>query len=209
MRKHLYQCFEKRKMGMFPVAQKRRPKKSRVKSIQQVPVFCSCRMPEIGECMIECTNCKQWYHVSCVNACTTVLNCSASWFCKSCLQFVCFWFVCFFVCLFLTIVSLQYHFKLSAIYQHISAEFFESSTTSGVQILRSILTRESKYFEVVGLHGGPTTLEGSNYFSTTLKYLDRGGTISGGSIFFRDSYMPHPVGYDLIMLLPKAMTPFV
>ena len=66
----------------------------------------------------------------------------------------------FFACLFLTIVSLQYDFKLSAIYQHISAEFLESSTTSGVQILRSILTGESKYFEVVGLHGGPTISEG-------------------------------------------------
>ena len=85
MRKNLYQCFEKRKMEMFPVARKRRPKKSRVKSIQQVPVFCSCRMPEMGECMTECTNCKQWYHVFCVNACPTVLNSSASWFCKSCL----------------------------------------------------------------------------------------------------------------------------
>ena len=57
MRKHLYRCFERQKMEMFPFARKRRSKKSMVKSIQTVPVFCNCRMPEMGECMIECTMC--------------------------------------------------------------------------------------------------------------------------------------------------------
>ena len=60
MRKHLYQCFEKQKMEM---CRKRRSKKSMVKSMQKVPLFCNCRMPEMGERMIECTTCKQWFHV--------------------------------------------------------------------------------------------------------------------------------------------------
>ena len=45
MKKHLYQCFEKQKMGMFPFGRKRRSKKSMVKSIQKVPLFCNCGMP--------------------------------------------------------------------------------------------------------------------------------------------------------------------
>ena len=79
------------------------------------------------------------------------------------------------VCLFLTIVSLQYHFKLSAIYQHISAEFLESSTTSGVQILRGILTGEYKYFEVVELHGGPTISDGVQLLQHHFEVFGPGG----------------------------------
>ena len=62
MRKHLHRCFEKQKMKMFPFARER-SKKSMVKSPQKVPVLGNCRIPEIGECMIECTTCKQWFHV--------------------------------------------------------------------------------------------------------------------------------------------------
>ena len=68
MRAHLWQCLERGEMRMFPVIRKRRVKKSAVKSTEQVPVYCKCRMPELpGERMIECTDCKEWYHLdSCV-----------------------------------------------------------------------------------------------------------------------------------------------
>ena len=34
-----------------------------------VPVYCKCRMPEMsGEHLIECTNCKEWYHIDIYNA---------------------------------------------------------------------------------------------------------------------------------------------
>ena len=57
------------------------------------------------------------------------------------------------------------------------------------------LDQESKYLEVVGAHGGPVISEGVQilqYYSevvgprasNTTKYLDPGGTISGGSIFY-------------------------
>ena len=72
-------------MEMFPFGRKRRLKKSMVKSMQKVPVFCNCRMPEMGERMIECTTCKQWFHVACVNAFSSVLDSSDAWFCSSCL----------------------------------------------------------------------------------------------------------------------------
>jgi len=84
MRKHLWQCFEERKMELFPYIRQRRSKKTMVRSTQKVPVYCTCRMPEMGERMVECTTCKQWYHVACVNISVSVLDSSASWFCCRC-----------------------------------------------------------------------------------------------------------------------------
>ena len=84
MRKHLCRCFEKGRMEMFPVVRQRRLRKKMIRSTQKVPVFCKCRMPVMGERMVECTTCKQWYHVSCVSVLPAVLDSSASWFCNSC-----------------------------------------------------------------------------------------------------------------------------
>ena len=63
------QCFEGGEMKMFPVLRKQRVKKIAVKTTEEVPVYCKCRMPELpGEKLIECTNCKKWYHLdTCVN----------------------------------------------------------------------------------------------------------------------------------------------
>ena len=64
MHTHLRQCLEKGEMEMFPVSRKRRMKKSLVKSTEEIPVYCKCRMPELpGDHMIECTACKEWYHL--------------------------------------------------------------------------------------------------------------------------------------------------
>ena len=88
MRAHLRQCFEDGEMKMFPVLRKRRVKKIAVKTTEEVPVYCKCRMPELpGEKLIECTNCKEWYHLdTCVNVPpTTCLDSSEPWFCHKCL----------------------------------------------------------------------------------------------------------------------------
>ena len=72
------------------------------------------------------------------------------------------------------------------------------SACMGVQILRyyfEYLDRESKYFEVVGPHGGPVISEGVQILQhysevigpvgpNTSKYLDRGKLFQGGYIFF-------------------------
>ena len=89
MRAHLWQCLERGKMEMFPVVRKRRVKKSSVKTVEQVPVYCKCRMPELpGERMIECSMCKDWYHMdTCVGGAPlpSHLDSSLSWFCNKCL----------------------------------------------------------------------------------------------------------------------------
>ena len=54
------------KRQLFPVLRKRRVKKS------EVQVYRKCRMPELpGEQLIECTNCKEWYHL---DACIDVAS---------------------------------------------------------------------------------------------------------------------------------------
>ena len=68
---------------MFPFIRERRSK--RIKTKQTVEVYCTCRMPEMGESMVECSSCAEWYHISCVKAPRTVLdNSSIPWHCKAC-----------------------------------------------------------------------------------------------------------------------------
>ena len=31
-----------------------------------VKVYCTCRLPDDGHKMVECYQCKEWYHTSCV-----------------------------------------------------------------------------------------------------------------------------------------------
>jgi len=88
MRTHLRQCLEKGEMEMFPVSRKRRMKKSLVKSTEEIPVYCKCRMPELpGDHMIECTACKEWYHLdTCVFVSPSArVDKSAPWLCYRCL----------------------------------------------------------------------------------------------------------------------------
>ena len=65
MRAHLTKCFANGKITPFP--------RSAVE-IEQAPVtesslavFCECRMSEFyDENMVECTECKKWFHYACV-----------------------------------------------------------------------------------------------------------------------------------------------
>ena len=87
---HLRQCLIKREMEMFPVNRKHRVKKSLVKSTEEIPVYCNCRMPELpGDHMIEfeCTACKEWYHLDiCVFVSPSArVDKSAPWLCYRCL----------------------------------------------------------------------------------------------------------------------------
>ena len=83
MRRHLWHCFEKRRMEMFPYIRERRSKKIKMK--RKVDVYCVCRMPEMGESMVECSSCGGWYHISCVNVPQTVLDTSSMpWYCRDC-----------------------------------------------------------------------------------------------------------------------------
>ncbi len=85
MRKHLVECFENRKMTPFPMLRQRRMRRNVIKTRQEVAVHCSCRLPEMNKRMIECSNCKQWFHITC---CKDVPNIAIKsrmpWFCCNC-----------------------------------------------------------------------------------------------------------------------------
>lgn len=86
MREHLYKCFQSKEIAMFPVKQIRHSKLS-VKYIEEVPVYCKCRMPELPGCnWIECSKCKGWYHIgTCVSVSKKHLQLGCPRYCHQCL----------------------------------------------------------------------------------------------------------------------------
>ena len=84
MRPHLIKCLEDGCFTMFPVRQTSR--KVTIKAAQCIPVHCTCRMPSVdGTSMIECSACKNWFHILCVSPSPSVLNCTdLPWYCEVC-----------------------------------------------------------------------------------------------------------------------------
>ena len=64
---------------------KKKKRSVRVTEGNPILVYCSCRMPEVGD-MIECSNCEEWFHVpSCSSPTQAALNDTTSlWFCNKC-----------------------------------------------------------------------------------------------------------------------------
>ena len=59
MRQHLLDCIENEQTN-----QDRKPKISETESLK---VYCTCRLPYHGSTMVECSNCRQWYHIICID----------------------------------------------------------------------------------------------------------------------------------------------
>ena len=80
MRDHLLRFLEDGKLCQFPSLGKRR---SRQKAgIERVPIYCVCRLPEE---MIQCSECAEWYHTSCVVVDRkAIVNCDQKWNCIKC-----------------------------------------------------------------------------------------------------------------------------
>ena len=87
MRKHLMHCLEARYLSAFLVTRRRR-RAAKVKLSSTIHVYCSCRMPEqAGITMIQCSICKEWFHVGvCVDVPTQALDSATKWFCNKCNQ---------------------------------------------------------------------------------------------------------------------------
>ena len=84
MRQHLYRCFSSRKLTPFP--EKEHSRAGGLKSEDDIPVHCNCRMPEINDVpMIECSVCLKWFHVGCCHYTDEQLNNSdVEWLCQFC-----------------------------------------------------------------------------------------------------------------------------
>ena len=80
MRAHLFHCFERQQMSMFPIM-KRRCTGCKVKSVDYIPVYCMCHMPELPNSVgIECSSCKEWYHSDTCVKVSKALPKHASWY---------------------------------------------------------------------------------------------------------------------------------
>lgn len=88
MRSHLYSCLEAGRMKMFPHKKIQPNRKNIIKNNDDFQVYCRCRMPEVkGGLMIECSNCRRWYHVYCENVPDKVVDkTEIDWFCQDCLS---------------------------------------------------------------------------------------------------------------------------
>lgn len=86
MRRHLWKCFQKRKIVGFPYTKLRRATESTVKSVDEVRVYCTCRMPELPDTKwIECSRCKNWFHLdTCVSPSPAALTTSLQWYFRAC-----------------------------------------------------------------------------------------------------------------------------
>ena len=83
MRKHLLQCLESGQLTMFPIRKERRMKK-KIKRVEELAIYCTCRMPLMGE-VIHCNMCKEWFHTeTCVKVEQKYINTKVKWLCDLC-----------------------------------------------------------------------------------------------------------------------------
>ncbi len=75
MRPHLQSCLMANTFLPFPVLRLGRENKNKV--------HCDCRMPNMGDPMIQCSTCLKWFHL---DLCVDIRdgNLKNDWFCKSC-----------------------------------------------------------------------------------------------------------------------------
>ena len=84
MRPHLRMCLLNRRLTLFP--HKTVCPSDKFHSVEKIPVYCVCRMPEItGQPMVECSKCKEWYHFVCQKVTTDSLIQSTDWYCSHCM----------------------------------------------------------------------------------------------------------------------------
>ena len=83
LRQHFLACIEKNNLQPFPVRGQRRI--IQPPRIQKVEVFCVCRLPDDGSEMIQCCQCQEWFHTSCIRVPRACLkNPNIPWLCTSC-----------------------------------------------------------------------------------------------------------------------------
>ena len=90
MKAHLIECLERQEMSMFPI-KKRRRTEFKVKTVDEIPIYCICRMPELpNSAWIECSSCKEWYHSdTCVKVPPKYCTTKALWHCGKCKSSCC------------------------------------------------------------------------------------------------------------------------
>ena len=80
MRSHLVLCIEKKFLSMFPYKHRAWKPTTKTSRTEMLPIFCTCRLPDDGATMVECSACSEWYHVACIPP----FEIDADWFCIKC-----------------------------------------------------------------------------------------------------------------------------
>ena len=84
MRQHYVSCLESKAIVPFPKTTKRVPCHATcIKT--QVDIFCICRQPDDHLQYVQCFRCQEWYHPTCADIPTTVINSKKRWRCRKCL----------------------------------------------------------------------------------------------------------------------------
>ena len=82
MRRHLSMCLRKGVMKLFPKGTSE-PFPCPTERLSTYRVYCHCRLlEEFDHKMVECTQCKSWYHVTCVGLCQKEVP--VHWKCDKC-----------------------------------------------------------------------------------------------------------------------------
>lgn len=84
MRSHLLSCLESGYITPFPLQDIRRQPEPK-QSCQLIPIYCIYRLIDERTPMIQCSTCKDWFHIECVHPPQDCIeNKSLPWKCENC-----------------------------------------------------------------------------------------------------------------------------
>ena len=83
MRSVLLACLTSNKITPFPQRVHSRRVNMQKPHTELLPVFCLCRLPDDGGRMVQCDNCDEWYHGTCIQL-PSEINIDVSWHCANC-----------------------------------------------------------------------------------------------------------------------------
>lgn len=81
LRGHLFQCIMSKQMTPFYTGQAKYTPGKTMKSIFKI--YCTCRLPDSGDEMVQCSHCKEWYHFTCVGV-SPGTKLKSAYYCSTC-----------------------------------------------------------------------------------------------------------------------------
>uniref|UniRef100_A0A1X7SDA4 PHD-type domain-containing protein n=1 Tax=Amphimedon queenslandica TaxID=400682 RepID=A0A1X7SDA4_AMPQE len=82
-RAHLIKCLENGHIDKFPCYKKKRNDSGITKTVT-IKVYCLCRQPQDEGKMVQCDECKEWYHEECITVPSNIWNTNIKWKCCKC-----------------------------------------------------------------------------------------------------------------------------
>ena len=73
MRQHLLKSLDEKLLLPFP-SRKTSRRKQEILFRERIHVYCTCRQPDDGRKMIQCTTCKCWYHCNCMKLSSKIVK---------------------------------------------------------------------------------------------------------------------------------------